>query len=129
MLTRKKNLIIIKNEVTNSESLTSEIFFSQAFYKVASFTLVLDLMHECYIILFPDIFHFLICRSTYFVYYFHLSTSKKLNGNEIGIPSLTLRTREKKNEKVKRSPTNKTHLHFLLVIFDVLRLYVVTKKS
>ena len=73
VLTTKKTLIVIKtimktkdprceieNEVTNSETLNSQTFFSQAFSKVASFTLVLDLMHECYVILFPDIFNFLI---------------------------------------------------------------------
>ena len=43
-------------------------------------------------------------------------------------PFLTLRTR-KNNEKLKLSSTNKTHVHFLLVIFDALRLYSVTEKS
>ena len=41
---------------------------------------------------------------------------------------LTLRTR-KNNEKLKLSSTNKTHVHSLLVTFDVLRLYAVTEKS
>ena len=41
---------------------------------------------------------------------------------------LTLRLREN-NEKLKLSSTNKTHVYFLLVIFDMLRLYVVTNKS
>ena len=50
----------IENEVTNSETLNSETFFSQASCKVASFPLVLDLMYECYVISFPDTFHFLI---------------------------------------------------------------------
>ena len=50
----------IENEVTNSETLNSETFFSETFCKVASFPLVLDLMHECYVTLLPDVFHFLI---------------------------------------------------------------------
>ena len=54
--------------------------------------------------------------------------SQKLRGNGIGIPFLTPRTREN-NEKLKLSSTNKTHVYSLLVTFDVLRLYVVTKKS
>ena len=41
---------------------------------------------------------------------------------------LTLRLREN-NEKLKLSSTNKTHVYFLLVIFDMLRLYVVTNKG
>ena len=58
MLTTKKTLNVIKsivktrdpgdeieNEVTNSETLNSETFFSEASCKVASFPLVLDLMH------------------------------------------------------------------------------------
>ena len=49
----------IENEVTNSEPLNSETFFSQATCKVASFPLVLDLMQQCYIVSFPDVFHFL----------------------------------------------------------------------
>ena len=56
VLTTKKTLIVIKtivktrdpgdeivNEATNSETLNSETFFSQASCKVASFPLVLDL--------------------------------------------------------------------------------------
>ena len=73
MLTTKKTLIVIKtivmtrdagyeieNEVTNSETLNLQTFFSQAFCKVASFPLALDLMHECCVISFPDVFHSLI---------------------------------------------------------------------
>ena len=65
MLATKKTLIVIKtilkirdpgdeieNEVTNSE-----IFFS-ASCKVASFPLVLGLIHEFYVISFPDAFQF-----------------------------------------------------------------------
>ena len=69
MLTKKKTLIVIKktrdpgneieNEVSDSESLNLETFFSQAFCKVASFPLVSDLMHECDVISFPDVFDFL----------------------------------------------------------------------
>ena len=117
----------IENEVTNSETLNSQNSFSQASCKIASFPLILDLIHECYVILFPDNFHFLIWKSTYFVTYFYISTSKKLRGNEIGILFLTLKTREN-NEKLKLLSTNKTHVYSLLVIFDVLRLYVVTEK-
>ena len=68
----------IENEVTNSETLNPETIFSQAFDKVVSFLLALDLMHKCYVISFPDVFHFLIWRSNCFVAYFHLSTSQKL---------------------------------------------------
>ena len=50
----------IENEVTNSETLNSKTFFSQGFCKVPSFPLVPDLMYECYVISFPDVFHFLI---------------------------------------------------------------------
>ena len=73
MLNTKKTLIVIKtvvktrdprdeieNEVPNSETLNSETFISQASCNVASFPLILDLMHECYVILFSDIFQFLI---------------------------------------------------------------------
>ena len=118
----------IENEVTNSETLNSETFFSQASCKVARFPLVLDLMHKCYLISFPDVFHFLICRSTCLVPYFHILTSQKLRGNGIGILISILRTREN-NEKLKLSSTNKTHVYSLLVTFDVLRLYVITEKS
>ena len=72
-LTRWKTLIAIKtivktrnprneieNDVTNSETLNLETFFSQATCKVASFSLILDLMHECYVISFPNVFYFLI---------------------------------------------------------------------
>ena len=97
----------IENEVTNSETLNSQTFFSQAFCKVASFPLVLDLMHECYVISLPDVFHFLIWRNTCFAAYFHILTSQKPRGNETGIQFLTLRTREN-NEKLKHLPTNKT---------------------
>ena len=117
-----------ENEVTKSETLNSEIFFSQASCKVARFPLVLDLMHKCYLISFPDVFHFLICRSTCLVPYFHILTSQKLRGNGIGILISILRTREN-NEKLKLSSTNKTHVYSLLVTFDVLRLYVITEKS
>ena len=55
--------------------------FLQAFCKVASFPLVLDLIRECYVISFPDVFHFLILSSC-FVAYFHISTSQKLRGND-----------------------------------------------
>ena len=48
----------IENEVTNSETLNSETFFSQASCKVASFPLVLDLMHECDVISFQVFFSF-----------------------------------------------------------------------
>ena len=118
----------IDNEVTNSETLNSETFFSQAYCKVASFPLVLDLIHKCYVISFSDVFHFLICRSTCFVPYFHILTSQNLRGNGTGMLFLTLRTREN-NEKLKLSSTNKTHYYSLLVTFDVLRLYTVTEKS
>ena len=57
----------IENKVTNSETLDSETFFSQASCKAASFPLVLDLMHKYYVIWFPDVFHFLICRSSFLV--------------------------------------------------------------
>ena len=50
----------VENKVTNSQNLNSEIFFWQAFYNFASFLLVLDLMRELYVILFPEVFHFLI---------------------------------------------------------------------
>ena len=73
VFTTKKTLIIIKTivktgdpgdeieiEVTNSETLSSETFFSQASCKYASFFLVLDLMHEYYVISFPNVVHFLI---------------------------------------------------------------------
>ena len=118
----------IENEVTNSETLNSETFFSQASCTVASFSLVLNLMHECYVISFLDVFHFLIQRITCFVPCFHISTSQKLRGNKIGILFLTLRRREN-NQKLKLSSTNKTRFHSLLVTFDVVRLYVVTAKS
>ena len=108
VLTTKKTLIVIKtivkardpgyeieNEVTNSETLNSETFFSETFCKVASFPLVLDLMHECYVISVPYVFHFLLWRSNCFVTYFHISTSQKLWGNKIGILFLSLRTCEK----------------------------------
>ena len=65
---------------------------------------------------------YLFCRVLPYV------SSQKLRGNGIGIPFLTPRTREN-NEKLKLSSTNKTHVYSLLVTFDVLRLYVVTKKS
>ena len=54
--------------------------------------------------------------------------SQKVPGNWIGIPFLTRRTRQN-NEKLKLLSTNKTHVYSLLATFDVLRLYVVTKKS
>ena len=54
--------------------------------------------------------------------------SQKLRGDGIGIPFLTLGTREN-NEKLKLSSTNKTHVYSLLVTFDMLRLYVVTDKN
>ena len=85
-------------------------------------------MHKCYVISFPDVFQFLICRSTCFVAYFHILTSQKLRGNGIGILFLTLVTCEN-NDKLKLSFTNKTIFCPLLVTFDVLRLYVVTEKS
>ena len=106
----------IENEVTNSETLNLEIFFSQASCKVANFTLALDLMHECYVISFPHLFYFLIWRQTSFVVYFNISTSQKLRGNEIGILFLTFRRREN-NEELKLSFTNKTHVCSLLVTF------------
>ena len=125
MLTTKKTLIVFKtsvktrdpedeieNEVTNSETLNSETFFSQASCKVASFPLVLHLMHKCYVISFTEVFHFLIRRSTCFVAYFHILTSQKFRGNGIDILFLTLRTREN-NEKLKLSFTNKTRLFFI----------------
>ena len=85
-------------------------------------------MHERYVISFPDFFHFLIWRSTCFITYFHISTRQKLQGSKIHILLLTSRTCEN-NEKMKLSSTNKTHVYFLLVLFDVLRRYVATKKS
>ena len=121
MLTPRKTFIVIKtivktrdsgdeieNEVTNSEILNSETFFSQASCSVASFPLLLDLMRGCYVISFQDVFHFLIWRSTCFFAYFHISTSQKLRGNEIGILFLNIR-RHEKNEKLQLSSTNKTH--------------------
>ena len=73
-------------------------------------------------------FYFLICRSTCFVAYFHILISQKLRGNVVGIPLLTLRTRENSKE-LKLSSKNKTHVYSLLVTFDVLRVYVITEKS
>ena len=141
MFTTKKTLIAIKtivktrdpwdgieNEMTTSETLNSETFFSQVSCKYASFSLVLGLMHECYIILFPDVFYILIWSSTCFVACFHISTSQKLRGNGISILFLTPGTRVN-NEKLKRPSTNKTNVYSFLVTFDVLRLYLVTKKS
>ena len=118
VLTTKKTLIVIKttvktrgpgydeieNEVTNSETLDSETFFSQAFCKFGSFPLVLDLMHECNVISFPDVFHFLIWASSCFVAHFHISTSQKLWGNEIE------NNERENNKKLKLSSTNKTHV-------------------
>ena len=54
--------------------------------------------------------------------------NQTLQGNGIGIPILTPRTREN-NEKLNLISTNKTHVYSLLVTFDVLRMYVVTEKS
>ena len=118
----------IENEVTNSETFNSGTFFSQASCRVASFPLVLDLMHECYVISFPDIFHFLIWRSSCFVAYFHMSTSHKLWGDEIGILFLNLGRREN-SDKLQLVSTNKTDVYSLLVTFDVLWLHVATKKK
>ena len=112
-------------KVTNSESLNSKTL---VFSNVASFSLVLDLMHEWYVISFVDVFHFLIWESACFVAYFHISVSQKLRDNKIGMPFLTLRPCEI-DEKLKLWSTNKTHVYFLLVTFDVLKLYVVTDKS
>ena len=100
----------IENEVTDSETLNLQTFFSQAFCKVASFPLALDLMHECCVISFPDVFHSLIWRSNCIVAYLHISTSQKLRGNKIGIQSLTLRTSEN-NGKLKLLFVNKTHFY------------------
>ena len=108
--------------------MNSETFFWQTSCKVASFPLVLDWMHECCVILHPDVFHFLKWRSTCLVAYFHISTSQKLRGNEIAILLLTLRWREN-NKKLRPSCTNKTHVYSLLSTFYVLWLYVVTEKS
>ena len=87
-MTMKKTLVVIKsivkardpgdeveNEVINSEILNSETFFSQAFLKFSSFLLVLGLMHELYVTLFLEVFHFLIWRGTCFVAYFHISAA------------------------------------------------------
>ena len=74
----------IENEVTNSETLNSETFFSQGFCKVPSFPLVLDLIHKCYVISFPDVFHFLI-RSSCFAMYFHISTTVFSLLNALGV--------------------------------------------
>ena len=90
--------------------------FSPASCKVVSFPMVLDLMHECYVISFTDVFHFLIWRRSCFVVHFHIS-SQKLQGNGIGTLFFTLRTREN-NEKLKLSSKNKARF-FLLVTFDV----------
>ena len=141
VLTTKKTLIVIKtivkrrdrgyeieNKVTNSETLNSQTFFSQAFCKITGFPLVLDLIHECYVISFPEVYDFLIWRSTCFAAYFHISTSQKLRCNDIGIQFLTFKTREN-NEKLKLLSTNKTHFYSLLVTFDVLRPYIVTEKK
>ena len=98
--------------------LNSETFLLQASCKVASFPLVLDLMHEYYVISFPDAFPFLIWRSFCFVAHFHISTSQNLPGNGIGILFFTLRTHEN-NGKLKLSSKNKTHIYSLLVTFDV----------
>ena len=73
--------------------------------------LILDLMQECYVILFPDVFQFFIWRHSCFVVHFHI-TSQKRQGNEIGILLFTLRTREN-NEKLKLSSTNKTRFFFV----------------
>ena len=80
VLTTKKTFIVIKtikktrdleneieNEVTNSGILNSGTFFSSASCKVIKFPLVLDLMHGCYVISFPDVLHFSIWRSYCFV--------------------------------------------------------------
>ena len=81
----------IENDVTNSETLNLETFFSQATCKVASFSLILDLMHECYVISFPNVFYFLIWRSSCFVAYFHISTSqKKIEGTGLAYCFLPL---------------------------------------
>ena len=84
---------------------------SPASCKGASFPLVLDLMHEYYVISFPYVFHFLIWKRPCFVVHFHIF-SQKLQGNGIGILFFTLRTREN-NEKLKLSSTNKTRFFFV----------------
>ena len=94
-----------------------ETFFLPASCKVTSFPLLLHLMHECYEISFPGVFHFLIWRCSCFVVHFHISSQKR-QGNGIGILFFTFRT-SKNNEKLKLSSTNKTHVYSLLVTFDV----------
>ena len=58
----------------------------------------------------------------------HHINKPKTSGNKIGILFLFLKRREN-YEKLKLSPTNKTRVNFLLVTFDVLRLYIVTEKK
>ena len=85
--------------------------FLPASCKVASFPLVLDLMHVYYVILFPDVFQFFIWRHSGFVVHFHIS-SQQLQGKGISVLFFTLRKREN-NEKLKLSSTNKTRFFFV----------------
>ena len=119
MLTTKKTLIAIKtilkirdsgDEIEN-EVTSSEIFFSPASCKVASFPLVLDLMYECYVISFPDVFQFFYMKTFLFCCALHIS-SQKHQGNGIGILFFTLRTREN-NVKLKLRSTNKVRFFFV----------------
>ena len=52
----------------------------------------------------------------------------KTSRKEISKLFLSLRSR-RNNEKLKLLSRNKTHVHSILVTFDVLRLYVVTEKN
>ena len=79
-----------------------------------------NLVSRCFSLF--DMKKYLLCRVLP-----HLN-SQKLRWNRISIPLLTPRQRQN-NEKLKLSSPNKTHVYFLLVTFDVLRLYVVSKKS
>ena len=89
--------------------------FSPASCKVASFPMVLDLMHECYVISFTDVFHFLIWRRSCFVVHFHIS-SQKLQGKGLAYCFLPLEP-----VKITRNwnfyPKTK-HVFSLLVTFD-----------
>ena len=101
-------------------------YFEYQRAKLFSGNKILNWMHKCCVTSFADVFHFLLCRSTCFVAYFHISASEKLRGNEIGILYLT---ECKNNDKLKLSSANKKHVYSLLLTFDVLRLHVVTKRS
>ena len=79
----------LRIEVTNSETLNSETFFSSAPCKVASFPLVLDLMHECYVTTFPDVFHWIV------ILFFTLRTRE--NNEKLKLDVLICSNRKKVN--------------------------------